>query len=169
MPERYKKIWMWALYSTLFVLVLCLQTVLFGHARFFGTKLAFLPMIAALVAMFQGKERGGIFGLSCGLLCAFSGCDGGALSIVIYTAIGLGIGFLCEQYLTNQLLSGVLVCAASLLFSQGLLLAFKQFLGLVGFPAVFPMLLQTVLSLPAGIPLYFAVRAIAKLYRPKTI
>ena len=169
MPERYKKIWMWALYYALFVLVLCLQSVLLGKVRIFGTKLCFLPMITALVAMFRGKEDGGVFGLVSGLICTFAGYDGGALNIVSFTAIGLAVGFLCEQLFTKQLLSGVIVCAGALLLSQTLLLAWKQFLGQVGFHAALPMLLQVALSLVFCPLFYLIVRAIGTLYHPKTI
>lgn len=169
MPERYKRIWMWVLYSALFILTLCLQSVLFGNTRIFSAKLCFLPMLTALVAMFQGAERGGGFGLAAGLLCAFAGLDGGALNIVVHTALGLAVGFLCEYYFTSQLLSAVILSAAALLFSQGVLLAWKQFLGIVGFGAILPMLLQCALSLLLSPLFYLAIRAISGLYHPKKI
>ena len=44
MNQRYRNIIMWILYALLFLLVMLLQTSVFGRQRFFGIKLSLWDM-----------------------------------------------------------------------------------------------------------------------------
>ena len=50
MRERYKKALMWALYALLLLAVAVIQGVIFGRARYFGTKLSLIPVAVACTA-----------------------------------------------------------------------------------------------------------------------
>ena len=78
MQARYKKALMWALYGLLLLVVMVLQDVVFGRARYFGTKLSLIPVAVACISMHGGAEEGGAFGLAAGTFWCLCGGDGGA-------------------------------------------------------------------------------------------
>ena len=98
MPDRYKKILMWALYAALMLAAALLQTVVFGRVRYFGAKLSLLPVVLACVCMHTEPEPAGLFGLLTGLGWYACGADGAGLSILTFTAVALGVSWLCRQY-----------------------------------------------------------------------
>ena len=169
MNERYKKILMWALYAALLVFLSALQSVLFGKTRIFGTKLCLIPVAIACIAMHCGAENGALFGLAAGLFWCFCGADGGALLILSATLAALGTGLLCERWLMKNFVSALILSAGSLLLTQGLLLAFKAYLGQAGGEAIPVLLLQALVSLLAVPPVYLAAWGIAKIYKPQKI
>lgn len=105
MRERYKKALMWALYALLLLAVAVIQGVIFGRARYFGTKLSLIPVAVACIAMHGGAEDGGVFGLAAGLFWCLSGGDGGGVLIILCTLCALAAGYLCDRYLNRNLLS----------------------------------------------------------------
>lgn len=162
MNTRYKNILMWVLYGLLFVLVMVLQTVIFGHARYWDTKLSLIPVAIACVAMHCGAENGGVFGLAAGLVWCFSGADGGALVIVLCTLCALAAGHLCDHILNRNLVSALLMCLMALVGFQFVLLALKLYLGQTGAEGLWVFCKQVLLSMLACPPLYFAAWIIRK-------
>lgn len=162
MPQRYKKAMMWALYGLLLLAVLVLQDVVFGRARYFGTKLSLLPVAVACIAMHGGAENGGAFGLAAGLLWCLSGGDGGGLLILLCTLCALCAGYLCDRYLNRNALSALMMSLLSLLITQTLLFLFKRFVGQTGEEGWGILLRQIGLSMLAFPPVYLAAWAIGK-------
>lgn len=97
---------MWALYALLLLAVAVIQGVIFGRARYFGTKLSLIPVAVACIAMHGGAEDGGVFGLAAGLFWCLSGGDGGGVLIICVrsarwqraiSATGISTGIFCRQ------------------------------------------------------------------------
>ena len=169
MPERYRKLLMWALDAALVLAAVLLQTVLFGRVRFWGAKLALVPVVVACVSMHLDAEQAGLFGLAAGFFWYCSGADGAGLVIVSATAAALLCSWLCVCYLRRNLLSAALLSALALLVVQGLLLAFRAFTGVVGPDALRVLFVGTALSLLVCVPAYYAAAAIRRIYRPQKI
>ena len=169
MPDRYKKILMWALYAVLMVVLALLQTVVFGRVRYFGAKVSLLPVALACVAMHAEPEGAGLFGLVSGLCWYACGADGAGLSILTFTAVALGVSWLCRQYLRPQLAAALLLSAAALLVTQGALALIRLYLGTPGQTGLRVLLIGCGLSLIACPPVYLLTRRIRRIYRPQKI
>ena len=162
MRQTYKNILMWALYATLFLLVVVLQTVVFGHARFFGVKLSLVPVCIACIAMHTGSENGALFGLIAGAFWMLAGADGGVLYILLLPVCGAVVGYLCDRYLNRTLLSAFLMCLMTLCVMQLALFAFRVFLGTTSFAGILSVPVQIGLSMIAWPFLYLAARIVRK-------
>lgn len=162
MQARYKNALMWALYGALMLMIMVLQTVVFGHTRFFSSKLCLVPVTLACVAMYTGAEDGGIFGLVTGVFWCLSGADGGGLMIVLCTLCAVFAGYLCERIFNRNLVSALMMSLMALLVCQLTLLAFKAYLGQSGAEALRPLLTQIFLSMLACPPIMLAAWLIRK-------
>lgn len=162
MREKYQNALMWALYAALALFVMLLQTVSFGHARFFDTKLCFLPVLVACVAMHTGSEAGAVFGMALGLFWTLTGADGGALYIVLFSLCGALAGYLCQRYLFRSIVSALMMSLMALCLCQMLLFFFKCFLSTITLKAIGQVFLQIGLSMLACPFIYLAARAIRK-------
>ena len=169
MPDRYKKILMWALYAALMLAAALLQTVVFGRVRYFGAKLSLLPVALACVCMHAELEPAGLFGLLTGLIWYACGADGAGLSILTFTAVALGVSWLCRQYLRSQLAAALILSAAALLVTQGALALIRLYLGTPGQTGLRVLLIGCGLSLIACPPVYLLTRRISRIYRPQKI
>lgn len=169
MPDRYKKILMWALYAALMLAAALLQTVVFGRVRYFGAKLSLLPVALACVCMHTEPEPAGLFGLLTGLGWYACGADGAGLSILTFTAVALGVSWLCRQYLRAQLPAALILSAAALLFTQGALALIRLYLGTPGETSLRILFVGCGLSLIACPLLYLLASRISRIYRPQKI
>ncbi len=162
MHDSYKNALMWTLYGVLFLLLAVVQTVIFGHAQFFGVKLALIPVCVACVAMHAGAESGALYGLVCGAVWCFTGAAGGALHIVLLTLCGAAAGYLCDRYLVRQLLSALLMSLMALGACQSVLFLFECYLGTIHIGTAYTVPVQVGLSLLACPAVYLAAWAIRK-------
>ena len=162
MRDKYRNALMWALYGLLFLLVIVIQTVIFGRVRFYGVKLALLPVALACISMHTGAENGALFGLFCGLFWCFAGADGGALHIPLFCLAGAFTGFLCDRILTRSIVSAMLMSLLALFLCQSVLFFFKLWLGAAHGRDVLLLLRQLPVSLMACPPCYLAAWAIRK-------
>jgi len=162
MRDKYKNALMWALYALLFLLVMLLQTVVFGRVRFWGAKVSLIPVAVACVAMLNGAENGGAFGLAAGAVWCLSGGDGGGVTLMLLTGCALFCGWLCDRYLTRRLLSALMMSLLSLLVVQGALFAFKYYLGTVSVSALRLLPAQLLVSMLACPLFYWAAWGIRK-------
>lgn len=162
MRQIYKNILMWALYAVLFLLVLVVQTVIFGHTRFFGVKLSLVPVCLACIAMHTGSENGALFGLIAGAFWMLAGADGGVLYILLFPVCGAVAGYLCDRYLNRSLLSAFFMSFLTLAVTQLALFAFRVFLGTTAPAGVVSVLVQIGLSLLAWPPIYWIAWAVRK-------
>lgn len=162
MHATYKNALMWVLYSVLFLLLVVLQTVVFGRVRFFDAKLSLIPVCIACVAMHCGAEAGALYGLCCGTFWCFTGVSGGALLIVLLSACGAVIGYLCDRYLVRQFLSALLMSLLALAVCQTVLFLFQWNLGTIPVSTIRVLPVQIGLSLLACPPVYLCAWAIRK-------
>lgn len=145
-----------------FSLFCCCRASSSGRARFWGAKLSLIPVAVACVAMLNGAENGGAFGLAAGTVWCLAGGDGGGVTLMLLTGCALLSGWLCDRYLTRRLLSAAMMSLLSLFIVQGALFAFKYYLGTVGASALRLLPLQLLLSMPACPLIYWAAWGIRK-------
>ena len=82
-----------ALYGVVLILAELIQTAVFGELNL-GMAPCIMPVAVSCIALFEGAERGGIFGLAGGCLWAWATALSmyGAYVIVILTIIGAAAG-----------------------------------------------------------------------------
>jgi len=129
MNQKYRNIIMWALYGVLVLMVMLLQTTVFGRVRFFGVKLTLLPVAVVCVAIRSGHEAGGLFGLLTGFLWYALGADDGTMAIVTLTVAGILAGWLCDNLFARRMGSALILALGALVIHEGGLFLIKYYLG----------------------------------------
>ena len=128
MNQRYRNIIMWILYAAMFLLVMLLQTCLFGRQRFFGIKLSLIPVVLVCISGFIGHEAGGLFSLIAAVVWYLSGADDGSIAILTMTVCGIASGFICAQF-SRRFLPTLGLCLAALLLHEGAIFLMRYYLG----------------------------------------
>lgn len=161
MNQRYKNIIMWALYAALFLLVLLMQTAVFGRTRFFGVKLSLIPVVLVCISICTGHEAGGLFCLIAAFVWHLSGADDGSVAILTMTVCGILAGFVCTQF-SRRFLPAMGLCLCTLLLHEGVVFLLKFYLGAAEGSLLAWVFLSAVLSLPAAPVCYLLSKAIRK-------
>ena len=161
MFQRYKKLIMWVLYAALFLLIMLLQTAVFGRTRFFGVKLSLIPVVLVCVSVFVGHEPGGLFCLIAALVWYLSGADDGPIGILTLTVCGIGAGFACTQF-SRRFFPALGLCLLALLLHEGTVFLMRYYLGAAEGRLIWWVFKTAVLSLPAWPVCYFLAKAIRK-------
>ena len=161
MFQRYKKLIMWVLYSALFLLVMLLQTAVFGRTRFFGVKLSLVPVVLVCISVFVGHEAGGLFCLIAAFVWYLSGADDGSIGILTLTVCGIGAGFACTQF-SRRFLPTMGLCLLALLIHEGAVFFLRYYLGTAEAGLGVWVLKMAVLSLPVWPVFYLSAKAIGK-------
>jgi len=141
-------------YSVLLVICFILQDSVFSNFPIFGVKPIIMPVCCAAIALAEGMERGGGFGLACGVLCDIAMGSPPIGFTLLLTFLGLGIGWLGDRLMGRNIvtlfifaLGALLICAFFQIFN---LLVF----GGAPFGALMKIVFgQTVYSLVFVIPL----------------
>ena len=137
------------LYGLYLLAFLVLQNVIFSHIAPFGVRAMFMPALVAAVAVFEGGNVGGIFGLAAGIVCDLFFASQQVLFTILFPILGFVCGLLVDFYLNRRLLTYVLLGTACLFIS-----AFAQMFGLLvykgqgSFALWGTAILQTLWSLP---------------------
>ena len=106
--------------------LLLLASILIQEAAFGALNLKYVPCIVPIavvsVALFEGMETGGIFGLCTGCLWAWSGALSyyGAWTIVSLTVSAIAAGYMEERFLLNGWKTVLSVSAPALVLTDGL-------------------------------------------------
>lgn len=110
-----------ALYGAILILAELLQTAVFGELQL-GFVPCVMPIAVACISLFEGAQRGCIFGLLGGCLWAWSTALSmyGAWCIVILTVIGTLAGLITERFLLRGVKTALCISAVSLLLTDGL-------------------------------------------------
>ena len=124
-----------------------------------------LPVVATGVALYEGRNTGGIVGLFAGILCDISFNQPVGVFTVFLTLSGLFIGALADAYILRGLVTYYISVAAVLIIS-----AFVQmFPLLVSTKYIAPAqevisitIQQTIYSLVFALPIWFFVRGLGK-------
>ena len=151
------------LHALLLVAVYVFQGVIFPFMRIGGLVPLMLPIAGAGVALYEGRNTGGVVGLFAGVLCDISFNEPVGTFTVLLTLTGLGIGALADAFILPGFVAYFISCATVLIIS-----AFVQmfpFLVLESIPVqslIATAIQQTLYSLIFTLPIWFAVRALGK-------
>ena len=110
----------WALYGCLLLLLSVLQDVVLCRFRVLGATTELVPVGIFLICILEGAETGSIFALISSLLYLFSGTAAGPYSMVLITALAIGVTIFRQAYLQKGL-GAALLCAGSAMFAYELL------------------------------------------------
>lgn len=138
-----------ALYALVLILAELIQTAVFGELEL-GFAPSIMPVAVSCIALFEGAERGGIFGLAGGCLWAWSTALSmyGAWVIVILTAVGVLAGFITERFLLRGVQTALCISAGALVLTDGLRVLAAIFAGRMPGRALYMLFLpQNVVAL----------------------
>lgn len=150
----------WCLYTLVLVVLSVLQDVLLCRFHIFGATTELVPCGIFLICILEGTERSCIFALLASLFYLFSGSSAGIYSIVLVTALAVGIPWLRQSYLQKGFGSAMLCTAVAMAVYELATFAFGTFLGMTTFPRIGRFLLTAVITTPAAPALYPILKAI---------
>ena len=143
-----------ALYGLLLVLSQLLETTLFGR---FGLVPSLIPVTVAGISMFEGAQRGCIFGLVGGCIAAWSTelSIYGAWCIVSLTMIGALAGLVTERFFLRGVKTALCIGGPALVLTEGVYALTAIFTGQLPPVALLTAFLPDVLlALAFGLVLY---------------
>jgi len=153
------------LHALLLVLVYIFQSMIFPYLRLAGLAPLLMPIVSTGVAVYEGRDAGGIMGIFAGIFCDVSFNKPVGVFTVLLTVLGLVVGTFADTVITRVFATYFLSCVAVLTIS-----ALVQMFPLVFLlDATVPIhtlmstaIQQTVYSLVFTIPIWFFVRALGK-------
>lgn len=154
-----------ALYAAVLVLAELLQTSVFGGLSL-GLVPCVMPVAVACISLFEGSQRGSIFGLAGGCLWAWSTALSmyGAWCIVILTVIGTLAGLITERFLLRGVKTALCISAAALLLTDGLYVIVGAASGRIPMGAFVTIFIpECLLSLLLCLPLYWLTAQISRI------
>lgn len=147
-----------ALYVVVLILAELLQTAVFGELNT-GLSPAVMPVAVSCIALFEGAERGGVFGLVGGCLWAWATALTmyGAYVILILTVIGAAAGLITERFLLRGIQTALCITIAALFLTDGLRALMGLFLGTIPGAAIVSLCLPQNLIALLFCPLFYAI------------
>ena len=139
-----------------------LQGMVFSRLRLFGVAPLILPLAVVGVALFEGPDWGGGFGIAAGVLCDIA-LGTTALFTILLAALGLGVGLL-STYLLSRGLPSYLLCGAVALLVIAAFQMFPLLVFLRQSPGALLRVagLQSVYSMLFTLPLYYVGRSLGR-------
>jgi len=151
------------LHTLLLTFVYVLQGMIFPSLRLYGIAPLLLPVISTGVAVYEGRNTGGVVGIFAGILCDVSFNAPVGLFTVVLTITGLIVGTLADTVLTRGFATFIICCFAVLVISAAVqMFPLLLFEGIPIQPLFATAVRQTVYSLLFAFPLWFFVRALGK-------
>lgn len=160
MERRMLIVLRWVLYALGAVLALVLQQSVFARLPVLGAAACLMPVAAALVAMREGPEAGGLFGLGLGLLWCLSGVRYGPMYIALLALAGVLVGGLCRDYFRCGVLPALVLALVALAVCEVPVLLLLLYLGKAGFGVFAMELLISLIFVFPGYPLVWAISRI---------
>jgi len=152
------------LHSLLLMVVYIFQGVIFPFMRLGGLVPLLLPIACTGIALYEGRDVGGIAGLFAGILCDVSFNQPVGVFTVFLTLTGLIVGALADTVILRGFVTYYLSCAIVLIIS-----AFIQMFPLITGEYSIPIQLmigtaiqQTIYSLVLALPIWFFIRALGR-------
>jgi len=153
------------LHTLLLVVVYVFQGMIFPFMRLNGLVPLLLPIASTGVALYEGRDTGGVTGLFAGILCDISFNQPAGVFTVLLTLSGLIVGTLADTVVLSGFVTYYICCGAVLVVS-----AFVQMFPLMLLPdysvsllSLLPVAIQqTIYSLILAFPIWFFVRALGK-------
>jgi len=153
------------LHALLLVVVYVFQGMIFPFMRLNGLVPLLLPVASTGVALYEGRDTGGITGLFAGILCDISFNQPAGVFTVLLTMTGLIVGPLSDSIILSGFVTYYVCCAGVLIVA-----AFVQMFPLLLIPdysislfSLIPVSIQqTIYTLILAFPIWFFVRALGK-------
>ena len=151
------------LHALLLIAVYIFQSMIFPYLRLTGLTPLILPIVSTGVAVYEGRDTGGVMGLFAGIFCDVSLNEPVGAFTVLLTILGLVVGALADTIIARSFATYFLCCVAVLIISalmQMFPLVFLQ--GIPIQPLMSTAIRQTMYSLLFSLPIWFFVRALGK-------
>jgi len=151
------------LHALLFFVIYALQDMILIHLQLFGLVPLILPVAATGIAVFEGRDIGGIAGIFAGIMCDISFNAPVGVFTVLLTFTGLLVGTLADTVMRRGFLSFYIASVVVLAISVA-----AQMFPLVFFTGIPPQALamvamrQTIFSMLFVFPIYPVVRALGR-------
>lgn len=150
-----RNIVVWSLYGLVFFLGYIMQYMVLNRYPLFGVMPALAPVAVACAAMFEGGERGGIYGICAGFFLFLCGEAHGAYAIAALGFCGIAVGLLCQRALTRTLISSFITALAALCIFELPLLFFKMSFDGAGLNTLWVQVIPGIVYSAAFAPLFF--------------
>jgi len=153
------------LHAAFLIIVYIFQGVVFPFMRINGLVPLLLPVATIGIALYEGRDIGGIFGLFAGILCDISFNQPVGVFTVLLTISGLVVGTLADIVILRGFVTFYISSTAILIVS-----AIVQLFPIMLIPESAPpftdlmaiVIQQTIYSLVFALPIWFFVRALGK-------
>ena len=155
------------LHAALILTAYVIQALVFPYITALRLTPLLLPLATVGTAVFEGRMRGGIFGVFAGIFCDVSFTQPVASMTVLLMLTGVIVGFLSETVIAHgfpaYLVCGLLALVASSFIQMFPLIFFQGIPALVLLPtASFEILFSMIFA----VPLYFVSRRLGRLAQP---
>ncbi len=159
-PKQQRSALKWLLYSLTLLVLSIVQDVLLCRVRLLGATTELVPCGIFLICLSEGLETGSVFSLCASAVYLFSGSAAGYYSIVLITALSIGVTAFRQAYLQKGFNATMLCTAAALLIYELSVFAMGLFLGLTTFSRVGVFFLCGLLTALLAPIIYLPVNAI---------
>jgi len=150
------------LYLFCIVAGLWLQTMVFSRLAPLDVKPFFLPALVVAIGLLEGCTWGAAAGIAAGLLCDAALVSSDVLCLILFALFGFFSGFLADYFINRRFVSCLLLEFLALAITAGFQAApLWLFHGAAPLPLLVTAVLQTLWSLPFGVPAYFLVKRIS--------
>jgi len=151
------------LHALLLIIVYIFQSMIFPYLRLTGLTPLLMPLVSTGVAVYEGRDAGGVMGLFAGIFFDVSLNEPVGEFTVLLTITGLIVGALADTVIARGFVTYFLSCVAVLAVSA--LVQMFPFVFLRNVP-IQPLMVtafqQTIYSLFFTLPIWFFVRALGK-------
>ena len=152
-----------ALHALLLILVYIFQSMIFPYLRLAGLAPLLMPIVTTGVAVYEGRDAGGIMGIFAGIFCDVSFNEPVGVFTVLLTIVGLVVGTLADTIITRGFVTYFLCSVAVLTISALIQMLPLLFLLNVPLqPLISTAIQQTIYSIIFTLPIWFFVRALGK-------
>ena len=161
--KRRTRVFSILLHALLLVIAYIFQGMIFPYLRLMGLTPMILPLVSTGVAIYEGRDAGGVMGLFAGIFCDVAINEPVGAFTVLLTITGLVVGTMADTLITRKFVTYLLCCFAVLALS-----ALMQMLPLAllrGIPVqalLSTAIRQTLYSLLFTLPVWVFVRALGK-------
>lgn len=156
-----KAILKWVLYALVLLVLSLLQDVILCNMRILGATTDLVPCGIFLICLLEGVERGSIFSLIAAMLYVFSGSAPGTISLVLITAVSVGVCLFRQSYLQKGFSTAWFCTGAALIIYEMAVFVINLFLGVTLLPRIVGFGITAGLSILVAPVLYPVVLAIS--------
>lgn len=150
------------LYLLCAAIALWLQMDVFSRVAPMDVKPFFIPVIPAIIGLWEGGVWGGIFGLLTGLYCDMNYAESTVRFLILFSAFGFFAGVLGEYFINRRFFASMLLSAGALAVTTVFQIVPLWIFRGVPLATLLPVAgLQALWSLPFAVPAYLAIKSIS--------